>query len=269
MLLLRCMMEKKKSSFFLLIYSHHGHTLPRGREEGYHSLAHQPRVRQEERVLWQGEDTLWGVERGSSWGSATPQWCQRWVAVSWARLTAIPHSLAPSSLRSLSSIISLPISRTVKLNRNTIYFPLTPIFFHSVFFSTLCREHEVGHTVMSSTVAALSFSVDHYFAISNFLSLLQFWNLCQGYWINHNTVLSQKKDPSYRGMLFVSGFPSFWPAYIIFLSSMSIISELPVCKLLKLNIRLSHFLFMWETNSTVHCCLEEPHTGFKICMCGL
>lgn len=73
----------------------------------------------------------------------TPQRWQRWAAVSWARcstaLQASHHSATPSLPSSLSSIISLSISRTVKSNWDEIHFPLTPMFFHGCFCSTLFR----------------------------------------------------------------------------------------------------------------------------------
>lgn len=179
------MHDGKKNPFFFWFYSHPGHTLQRSKEEGYHSPAHQSRVWQEGRVLWQGPDTLWEVGRGPSWGSAShhsdgkdellcpgqgPPLLTKPVL---ARLLHPFHD--PWAVSSLCPSLGLWNQFEVK------YISPSPPSFSGFFCSTLCREHKVGHASMSSTVAALSLSVDHYFVITYFLTLLQFWNLSQGY----------------------------------------------------------------------------------------
>lgn len=174
MLLLRCMMEKK--SFFLLIlfpswpYSaeEQGGGVPfpctpiQGLAGGTGAVAG-------------ARHPVRGGERPFLGLCLTPQRWQRWAAVSWARPTtahqASPRSAAPSFSWSLSSIISLPISRTVKPIWGKIYFPLTPKFFrvflqhsvqgaqsracqhvfHSSCFVTQCRSLLCYHLFLVSS----------------------------------------------------------------------------------------------------------------------
>lgn len=160
------MHDGKKKSFFLLILFP---SWPYSAEEqggGVHSLAHQPRVWQEGRVPWQGADTVWEVGRGFSWGSAShPRdgkdelLCPGQGAALLFKpvITQLLHPCHPPW--AVSSLCpSLGLWSQIEMKYTS---PSPPCFF-TVVFAALCSDC-------------------FYFVIINFLSLLQFWNPCQGY----------------------------------------------------------------------------------------